>query len=121
MTAPNLFITYVRDATAAAAFYADLFDIEPTLTTPDFVTLRVSPDVELAVWAGVSDAAVPATPRTSEVCVNVRGGGADVDAVFERWTAKGVTVVAPPHDAPFGRTFVVADPDGNLVRVAPVD
>ena len=121
MTAPNLFITYVSDATAAAAFYGDLFEIEPTLTTPGFVAFRVAPEVELAVWSGISDAAVPATPRTSEVCVSVPGGRAEVDAMFERWSAKGVTVVAEPHDAPFGRTFVIADPDGNLIRVAPVD
>jgi hypothetical protein len=32
--------------------------------------------------------------------------------------------VAPPvsfYDAVFGRTFVVADPDGNLIRFSPVD
>ncbi|ERS63191.1 hypothetical protein HMPREF1257_01385 [Corynebacterium sp. KPL1814] len=26
----------------------------------------------------------------------------------------------PPYDDVFGRTFVVADPDGNLFRVSPV-
>ncbi|MFE2031548.1 glyoxalase, partial [Streptomyces hygroscopicus] len=25
------------------------------------------------------------------------------------------------HDAVFGRTFVITDPDGNLIRVSPVD
>jgi len=28
--------------------------------------------------------------------------------------------VQPPDDDVFGRTFVVADPDGNLFRVSPV-
>jgi predicted enzyme related to lactoylglutathione lyase len=121
MTAPNSFITYVSDATSAAAFYADLFEIQPTLTTPRFVAFRVAPEVEFAVWSGVSDAAVRATPRTSEVCVSVRGGDAEVDSMFARWSAKGVAVVSEPHDEPFGRTFVISDPDGNLVRVAPVD
>ena len=37
------------------------------------------------------------------------------------WTAKGVTVVEEPHDEVSGRTFVIADPDGNLIRVLPVD
>jgi hypothetical protein len=32
-----------------------------------------------------------------------------------------VTVVKRPYDDVFGRTFVVADLDGNLIRVAPVD
>jgi predicted enzyme related to lactoylglutathione lyase len=34
---------------------------------------------------------------------------------------KGVTVVEEPHDEVFGRTFVVTDPDGNLIRVSPID
>jgi predicted enzyme related to lactoylglutathione lyase len=29
--------------------------------------------------------------------------------------------VEAPHDAVFGRTFVATDPDGNLIRVSPVD
>ncbi|MFC8732124.1 VOC family protein [Luteimicrobium sp. NPDC057192] len=120
MTAPNLFITYVADAPKAAAFYADLFELEPTLTTPGYIVFRVAPGVDFAVWSGVSDASVPQTPRTSEVCVAVPAGE-DVDAIFARWIAKGVTVVAEPHDEPFGRTFVISDPDGNLIRVAPVD
>ncbi|MFI9627468.1 VOC family protein [Streptomyces sp. NPDC052042] len=63
----------------------------------------------------------PATPRTSEVGLMVPGGGAEVDAVYEGWLTKGVTVVEEPHDEVFGRTFVVSDPDGNLIRVSPVD
>ena len=51
----------------------------------------------------------------------VPGSGAAVDRVFEEWTAKGVIVVEEPHDDVFGRTFVIADPDGNHIRVSPVD
>lgn len=121
MTAPNLFITYVRDAAAAAEFYADLFEIEPSVTTPGYIAFPVSPDVQFAVWSAAPEASTPQTPRTSEVCLSVPGGAAETDALFARWVAKGVAVVAEPYDAPFGRTFVIADPDGNLVRVLPVD
>ncbi len=44
-----------------------------------------------------------------------------VDAVYKEWTAKGVTVVEEPHNDVFGRTFMISDPDGNLIRVSPVD
>ena len=121
MTAPNLFITYVRDAAAAATFYADLFEIEPLFTSPRYIVFPAGSGAQFAVWAGSPDVAVPATPRTSEMCLMVDGGAAETDALFARWTAKGVTVVEEPHEAPFGHTFVIADPDGNLVRVAPVD
>lgn len=49
------------------------------------------------------------------------GGPSEIDALHARWAAKGVTVVHAPHDDVFGRTFVVSDPDGNLIRVSPVD
>jgi predicted enzyme related to lactoylglutathione lyase len=121
MTAPNLFITYVRDAVAAAPFYADLFGLKASVETARFVAFPIAPGVELALWSGTSDAVTPTTPRTSEVCVNVSGGAAEIDSLYSEWASKGVTVVQEPIDAPFGRTFVIADPDGNLIRVAPVD
>ncbi|WP_338323582.1 VOC family protein [Micrococcus luteus] len=51
----------------------------------------------------------------------VPGPGSAIDAVYQEWVAKGVRVVAEPHDDVFGRTFVIADPDGNVIRVSPID
>ena len=42
MPAPNLFLIYVRDAEAATAFYSDLFEIEPTFTSPHYVALGLA-------------------------------------------------------------------------------
>lgn len=121
MPAPNLFLTYVRDATAATTFYSDLFEIEPSFITPHYVAFDVAPGVLFAVWTGGGEHVVPATPRTSEVGLMVPGPASAVDEIFTKWVAKGVRVVEEPHDAVFGRTFVVTDPDGNLIRVSPVD
>ena len=44
-----------------------------------------------------------------------------VQETYDAWVAKGVRVIEEPHEAVFGTTFVVADPDGNRVRVAPID
>ncbi|WZH38184.1 MAG: VOC family protein [Microbacterium enclense] len=121
MSAPNLFLIYVQDAEAATAFYRDLFEIEPTFTSPPYVAFEVAPGVLFAVWTGRAEHAVPATPRTSELGLMVPGAASAVDDLFARWTAKGVHVVEEPHDDVFGRTFVVADPDGNLIRVSPID
>ncbi|AQS69440.1 VOC family protein [Streptomyces pactum] len=121
MSAPNLFLVYVDDVERATAFYADLFDIEPVVTTPRYVPFEVAPGVLFALWSGRSDQVAPGTPRTSEVGLMVPGPSAAIDDIHAAWTAKGVTVVEPPHDEVFGRTFVVADPDGNLIRVSPVD
>ena len=51
----------------------------------------------------------------------VPGGSSTIDEVYKTWVVKGVRVVEEPHDDVFGRTFVMADPDGNLIRVSPVD
>lgn len=51
----------------------------------------------------------------------VSGSAAAVDDLYAQWSARDVVVVEAPHDDVFGRTFVVADPDGNLIRVSPLD
>ncbi|CAM2929098.1 VOC family protein [Saccharomonospora xinjiangensis] len=121
MQAPNLFLVYVRDAEAATAFYSDLFGIEPNFTSPRYVSFEVAPGVLFALWTGRSEHANPGTPRTFEVGLMVPGPASAVDEVYARWSAKGVRVVEEPYDDVFGRTFVIADPDGNLIRVSPVD
>jgi predicted lactoylglutathione lyase len=88
---------------------------------PAPVPYEVAPGVLFALWSGNSES-VTATPvRMSEVGLMIPGTAEAVDAVFATWTEKGVHVVSEPHDEVFGRTFVVADPDGNLIRVSPVD
>ncbi|MEU7142528.1 VOC family protein [Nocardia sp. NPDC046473] len=121
MPAPNLFLIGVRDAKAATTFYSDLFEIEPTFTSPHYVAFEVAPGVLFALWTGYSEHAVPNTPRTTEVGLMVPGPASAVDEIFTRWVSKRVHVVEKPHNAVFGRTFVVTDPDGNLIRVSPVD
>lgn len=119
MTRPDMVIVYVSDAPTAARFYADLFDLRPTFESPGFVTFPLSGDVQLALWSRHEHDLSAA--RTSELCVTVPGGVEPIDRCFDDWRDRGVTVVEQPHDEVFGRTFVVADPDGNLIRVAPVD
>lgn len=121
MPAPNLFLVYVRDAADATAFYSDLFEIEPSFVSPRYVAFEVAPGILFALWTGRSEHAVAGTPRTSEVGLMVPGPASAVDETFARWVDKGVHVVEEPHDDVFGRTFVITDPDGNLIRVSPVD
>lgn len=120
MPTPSLFIVYVSDVRAATAFYSALFEMAPKFETPRFVPFEIAEGVEFALWSGRPEAATPATPRTSEVCLNVPGGAEVIEDYFARWS-RLATVVAELHDDVFGRTFLVADPDGNLIRVAPVD
>ncbi|MEU4314935.1 VOC family protein [Nocardia sp. NPDC024068] len=120
MPAPTMFIVYVADAPAAARFYGDLFDMTPVFENPGFFAFDLGGGVQLALWRSpAGDLAT--TPRTSELCLTLPGDPTVIDELFAAWKGRGVTVVSEPEDAVFGRTFVVADPDGNLIRVAPVD
>jgi predicted enzyme related to lactoylglutathione lyase len=121
MPTPNLFLIYVTDTAASTAFYRDLFEMEPEMVTPHYVSFEIAPGVLFSPWSGASESVTRTSVRTSEVGLMVPGSAEAVDAVFAGWTAKGVDVVSEPHDEVFGRTFVVADPDGNLIRVSPVD
>ncbi|WP_436738086.1 VOC family protein [Streptomyces sp. BBFR102] len=119
MTRPDMFIVHVRDARESARFYGGLFAMEPAFESPRFITFELGGGVQLALWSGAAENLTG--PRTAEVCLTLDGAPASVDARYEEWTAKGVTIVEEPRDAVFGRTFVAADPDGNLIRVAPND
>jgi predicted enzyme related to lactoylglutathione lyase len=121
MTAPNLFLVYVTDVERSTKFYSELFDITPKMVTPRYVPFEIAPGVLFALWSGRSEAASPEVPRTSELGLNVPTSEISVDEVYAQWQQKGLTVIEPPHDEPFGRSFVVADPDGNLIRVSPID
>lgn len=121
MTTPNLFLIYVTDVERAMRFYSDLFDMEPVTVTPRYVPFEVAPGVLFALWSGRGDTLTAATRRTSEVGLMLSGSTAAVNDCYTRWASKGVTVIEEPHEDVFGRTFVIADPDGNLIRVSPLD
>lgn len=121
MPTPNLFLIYVTDVERSTKFYSDLFNMKPDMLTPRYVPFTVAPGVLFALWSGGAQSLAHNPPRTSEVGLMVPGTASAVDSLFEEWIDKGVTVIDEPYDEVFGRTFVIADPDGNLIRVSPVD
>jgi predicted enzyme related to lactoylglutathione lyase len=121
MATPNLFLIYVTDVQRSTGFYSELFEMAPVMVTPRYVPFEVAPGVLFALWSGAGEAVTPTTPRASEVGLMLPGSKDAVDSCYAKWTAKGVTVIEEPHEEVFGRTFVIADPDGNLIRVSPLD
>ncbi|MEX3510929.1 VOC family protein [Kocuria carniphila] len=121
MSAPNLFLVYVTDTERSTRFYSDLFEIEPVFVDPAYVAFEVAEGVLFALWSRHGDAVTPDTRRLSELGLMVPGSAEAIDDLYAKWKAKGHTVVEDIHDDVFGRTFVITDPDGNLVRVSPVD
>ena len=114
-----VFIVYVTDIDRSVEFYSDLLELETDFVSPRYVTFALADGVALALWTGNSEVLAHAPARSTEVCLNVNGE--EVMDVFQAWTGKGVDVIKEPHQDVFGTTFVVADPDGNQIRVAPID
>lgn len=114
-----VFIVYVSDIDNSVAFYGDLLDLKTAFTSPRYVTFALAEGVSLALWTGNADALEGASNRTTEVCLNLPAE--QVLTTFEQWRDKGVQVIRERYEEVFGTTFVVADPDGNLIRVAPID
>ena len=113
MATPNFVILYVDNPISSAAFYARLLDRPALETSPTFAMFSLHDGVMLGLWSrhGVEPKASP--PGGSEICFTV----GDVDAVHADWVKRGLTVIQPPTDMDFGRTFVAADPDGHRLRV----
>lgn len=122
MARPDMFIVYVSSVAATVDFYRRLFEIEPAFfPSPGFASFELAGGVQLALWSSHGEDLGESPRRTSEVCLCLAGGPEQIDEHYRVWTDLGVAVVEEPHDEIFGRTFVIADPDQNRIRVAPVD
>jgi catechol 2,3-dioxygenase-like lactoylglutathione lyase family enzyme len=88
-TEPGLVILYVKDASASAAFYADLLGGTPVEATPNFAMFVLSSGVRLGLWSRHDVApAVTATRHWH------RGGLRRVGVVPE------AAMAGPPPDPP---------------------
>lgn len=117
MTDSNSILLYVTDAPTSARFYTKLLGLEPVEASPTFVMFILPSGIGLGLWG--KDGVEP-TPCSA-------GGGCElgfkveaahgVDATHADWVNKGATILLPPADLDFGRTFVATDPDGHRLRV----
>lgn len=106
---------YTENLAEARRFYTEMlgFTAVPELTSPRFVTLGTRGAMLALQDAATLPPGVAGKPGGSEVGLLVD----DVDGTCQAWQAKGVTIVIPPIDLPFGRSFVARDPEGHLLRV----
>ena len=117
MTEPHILILHVDSPPASEAFYVKLLACPPVQASPTFVMFALSPALMLGLWSRhtVEPAAAVAVGGT-ELAITVDGPDA-VDATHAAWSGLGLTILASPADADFGRSFVAVDPDGHRLRV----
>lgn len=117
---PNLQLVYVSDTERSRKFYEKIFKTKPVFVSPRYVAFQVGSEAVFAIWSGGAKP-VRDAPRYSEIGIMLPKNE-DVDALFAAWqTDSTLEVVEEPHDAVFGRTFLVKDPDGHRIRVCPMD
>lgn len=112
---PAWFELLSKDYDRSVAFYVDVFgwDTEVMSDRPEFrYTTLGRGDDQLA---GVMDATVFPEEMPSHWSMYIRME--DTDATCARAAELGGTVVSPPHDTPYGRLAVIADPDGANFKV----
>jgi catechol 2,3-dioxygenase-like lactoylglutathione lyase family enzyme len=116
VTDPNFILLYVESPAASAAFYADLLGRPPVESSPTFAMFALASGVMLGLWARHT-VEPPATGHGGgELAFAVAGRDA-VHALHAEWSRRGLTIVQPPTNMDFGRTFVALDPDGHRLRV----
>jgi catechol 2,3-dioxygenase-like lactoylglutathione lyase family enzyme len=111
---PGLFILYVDDAAASAAFYSRLLGSKPVESSPSFAMFALPSGFRLGLWS--RDAVRPAAGEGGEFAIGV-DTPEDVQAVYEQWRERGLRIIQAPVDMEFGHTFVALDPDGHRLRV----
>lgn len=110
---PDFLSLQVRDLPASRAFYTELLGltIDERFDTPEFVLFDTNsiPFGLSAARINLDEAPQPGWGVTLWLDCD------RVDALYATLAAAGVTIIVPPYDSPFGRAFVLADPDGYRI------
>lgn len=117
---PNLNIVYVTDVEVSTSYYKTLFKTGPIFTSPRYVVFSAGDGVEFALWSGAETPDL-ATPRFSEIGIQLPTDK-DVEELFKEWSnISDIKFARDIYNEVFGRTFLVEDPDGHLIRVCSED
>jgi catechol 2,3-dioxygenase-like lactoylglutathione lyase family enzyme len=102
-------LLHVPDLAAARAFYTEKLGFAVEAENPGFIQFRRPSG---AIFALQQDA--EGHPYSG---VELWWLVPNADQAHDELSARGVPIVAPLADQPFGRTFSVADPAGNTLNV----
>lgn len=110
---PDFFSLQVRDVSASRAFYTEMLGmgVDPRFDTSDFVLLDTSTIPFGLTQAKVDLDQAPQPGWGVAIWIDCD----NVDELHAKLEASGITIITPPFDGPFGRTFVFADPDGYRI------
>lgn len=110
---PDFLSLQVRNLAASRAFYTEVLGltVDERFDTPEFVLFDTNtiPFALSAAKVNLDEVSQPGLGMTLWLdCDNVN----ELHATLEK---AGATIVTPPFDGPFGRTFIFTDPDGYRI------
>jgi uncharacterized glyoxalase superfamily protein PhnB len=114
---------YVRDVVASATFYSRVlgFSMAFTYGKPPFYAQVVRGGARLNLRQ-VDEPVFDPVRRDAEELLAASIALDDASALFREYQEAGVELVQPLRTEPWGaRTFIVRDPDGNLLLFAAHD
>jgi catechol 2,3-dioxygenase-like lactoylglutathione lyase family enzyme len=107
-------LLFVANPQKSGFFYQELFEMKPIEESSTFVMFALKNGVMLELWSKcTAEPYVEAPAGALEICFPTD----NVDALYEDWGKKHVTMAQKPTDMDFGRTFVKLDPDGHRIRI----
>ncbi|GHO80345.1 glyoxalase [Ktedonobacter sp. SOSP1-85] len=110
---PDFLNLQVRDLAISRTFYLELLGLtEDTNFTAPGVVLFESSTIPFAISQATAN--LDETPQPG-LGIALWIDCDNVDELWGRLHAEGTTIIKPPFDGPFGRTFVFADPDGYRI------
>ena len=112
---PDFISLQVRDLEAAAAFYEQQVGLTRAAFSPPHAVVFDTKPIAFALRDPLP---------TTDLTANRAGVGAgiwllatDAQELHDSLVAADVTIVTPPVDGPFGRTFTFADLDGYSITI----
>jgi predicted enzyme related to lactoylglutathione lyase len=110
---PDFISLQVRNLSASRAFYTEAlgFTVDPRFDLPDFVLFDTNSIPFALRQANVNLDEAPRPGWGVALWIDCDR----VDELHARLETAGASIVTPPFDGPFGRTFVFADPDGYQI------
>ncbi len=111
-------VLIVRDLAKCVTFYRDTLGLQVTESTPELASFQMENVyfllLEVSAAANMIGVEANALKIEGGPRMLLAAGVEDVDASYEALKAKGVTLLKPPTDQPWGlRTAYFADPEGN--------
>ncbi len=110
---PDFLSLQVRDFSTSRAFYTEVLGltVDERFDAPDFVLFDTTTIPFALTQAKVN---LDETPQPG-LGITLWIDCDNVDELQARMQAAGATIITPPFDGPFGRTFIFADPDGYRI------